>query len=504
MNALTRVLHRLVPKALLSPVSGTNSWWWPRVLEPYAGAWQQNVTIDRTIVAAYWAVFACVTLIAKDISKLMPTVMQKVGKIFEADEKDPLNALLKKPNHYQTRLEFLFMWVVSELLWGNTYVLKRRDENGKVDALYILDPCRVTVLVSDDGGVYYQLSTDNLSEIQETTITVPASEIIHDRMYTLYHPLVGVSPIFACGIAAMQGNAIMQNSATFFANMSRPSGLLTAPGAISDTVAARLKTTWETNYSGVNMGRVAVLGDGLKYEAMTVNAHDSQLIEQLKMSGEMVAACYHVPGYKIGVGNAPSVNNTASLNQQYYDQCLQYIIEKLELRLDEGLEVEPPREVWLDLTGLLRMDPQSRYEAHSKAISGGWLSPNEARREEDLPPVEGGDTPYLQQQNYSLAALAKRDAQGPPPASPPITGQQAGAVRDLMESISQGKISVGASRLMLKLLAPNVSEDQIGIITAGAEKKDPITEEDDDEDGALDEGWIQTHVKGQLTETTHV
>ena len=47
-----------------------------------------------------------------------------------------------------------------------------------------------------------------------------------------------------------------------------------------------------------------------------------------------------------------------------------------------------------------------------------------------LPPVPGGDTPYLQVQNYSLAALAKRDAgdpfakpapvaADPPPADPP-------------------------------------------------------------------------------------
>jgi phage portal protein BeeE len=34
----------------------------------------------------------------------------------------------------------------------------------------------------------------------------------------------------------------------------------------------------------------------------------------------------------------------------------------------------------------------------------------------NLKPVEGGDTPYLQQQNYSLAALNKRD-QGEDPFS---------------------------------------------------------------------------------------
>jgi HK97 family phage portal protein len=226
--------------------------------------------------------------------------------------------------------------------------------------------------------------------------------------------LIGVSPIFACGSAAGQGIAIQNNSQKFFENMSRPSGVLVAPGAISDETAAAVKTAWTSNFGGENIGKVAVLGDGLKYEAMTVSAHDAQLIEQLKMTAEMICACFKVPGYKIGVGQMPTVNNTAQLNQQYYDQCLQILIEKLEARLTEGLELPSNQEAQFDLMGLLRMDPETRRKSNSEAVKGGWLSPDEARRDENRPPVEGGATPYLQQQNYSLAALAKRDASDDP------------------------------------------------------------------------------------------
>lgn len=409
---LTQLAGVLMHKAAsyLAPIS-THTWW-PRILESYTGAWQANVTVDRRTVIENWAVFACVTLIAGDIAKMPARVMQfsKELKIFEPTLHRPV---LRKPNRFQTRVEFFKSWVFSLLLHGNTYALKERDRDGKIVALYILDPTRVTPLIAPDGGVYYQLADDNLSGLDESVV-VPASEIIHDRMYTIFHPLVGVSPIFACGVAAMQGAAIQDNSAKFFQNMSRPSGILTAPGSIAPETAARLKAAWETNFSGENIGKIAVVGDGLKYEAMTITASDAQMIEQLKFTGEMICATFHVPPYKLGLGPMPTTNNVAALNQQYYDQALQPITENMELRLDDGLELEFPFETWMDESVLLRMDPSTRLDSHIKSISGALLAPNEARRMENWAPQKGGDVLFLQQQNYSLEALAKRDAREDP------------------------------------------------------------------------------------------
>jgi len=174
---------------------------------------------------------------------------------------------------------------------------------------------------------------------------------------------------------------------------------------------------WDTNYSGANAGKVAVLGDGLKFEQMAVNSVDSQLIEQLKWTGENICTAFHVPPYMVGIGPMPTYNNIEALNQQYYNQCLQSLIENLELSLDEGLEMTSPTlslGTEFDLKGLLRMDTATRYKAHSDAIGGGWLTPNEARLDEDLPPAQGGATPYMQQQNYALAALNKRDQKEDP------------------------------------------------------------------------------------------
>jgi HK97 family phage portal protein len=400
-------------KALSSVTENRAGWF--RVFESFSGAWQQNVTVDRDLVLSYHAIYACMTLIAADISKLRIKLVQQDPDtgIWSEIRNNAYTPVLRKPNPYQNRIQFLENWILSKLIRGNTYVLKVRDNRGVVTGMYVLDPNRVTPLVSDSGEVFYQLMTDNLAAI-ESDIVVPAREIIHDRMNCLFHPLVGVSPIFAAGVAATQGLRIQNNSANFFGNNSQPGGILTAAGAISDDTAARLKAAWESGYTGKNAGKIAVVGDGLEFKQLTLTAEDSQLIEQLRWTSEVVCSVFHVPPYKIGVGPMPTYNNIQSLNVEYYSQCLQKLIEDAELCLDEGLQTKEGVGTEFDLKGLLRMDSVTQMEMLDKGIKAGLLSPDEGRRDLDLPPVPGGNTPYLQQQNYSLAALAKRDAQENP------------------------------------------------------------------------------------------
>lgn len=405
-------LTKRAPRNLTPP---NDRGWWPMIRESFTGAWQQNVAIRVEDVLTYGTVYACITLIARDIAKMRLRLMAlDTDGIWREVDNPAFSPVLRKPNTYQTRIGFVEQWIISKLSRGNTYVLKRRDNRGVVTSLMILDPGRVQVLVSEDSAVYYQLSSDNLSQLELDTVTVPARDIIHDVMTPLYHPLVGVSPIQACGIAAMQALAIQSNSKRFFDNGSSPGGVLSAPGAISKETAQRLKEYWDSNFTGDNVGKVAVLGDGLKFEPMTVNAVDAQLIEQLHWTSENVCTAFHVPAYMVGVGDPPTYTNIEALNQQYYSQCLQGLIESIELLLDEGLELPKPYGTEFDLDGLLRMDSATLIDAEAKAVGGGIKSPNESRRRLNLPPVTGGETPYLQQQNYSLAALDRRDRQTTP------------------------------------------------------------------------------------------
>lgn len=394
--------------------------WWPLIRESFTGAWQQNITVELTDVLSHPTAWSCITLIASDIAKnVVKLVSPDVANGIWIDVENPAySPVLRKPNGWQIRIKFYEQWIISKLTRGNTYVLKERDNRQVVRAMYVLDPLRVQPLVAPDGSVYYELRRDDLSGLPDEQVIVPASEIIHDIMVPLFHPLVGVSPIYACGLAAYQGLRIQNSSAHLFANGANPGGVLSAPGAISQATADRLKAYWDANFTGENSGKVAILGDGLKYEQMTMTAVDTELIKQLNWSDEKVCSCFHVPPHMVGVGPAPTYNNIEALLRMYYSQCLQVLIETIELLLDEGLGLLPNYGAEFDLDNLLRMDSATMMAVIKEGVGAGVLAPNDGRKKLNYRPVEGGETPYMQEQNWPLRLLAGRSLPARPPTEP--------------------------------------------------------------------------------------
>jgi len=390
--------------------------WYPLVREGFTGAWQTNtITAPIVDVLAHPTVFACITLIAGDIKKMrMELVRESEEDVWERIDVPAFSPFLRKPNHFQTYPQFAESWKLSKLIHGNTYVLKERDERGVVIAGYVLDPQRVCPLIADDGSVFYELYDDALSQTHGRII-VPAREIIHDRFNTFFHPLVGISPLYACGIAAILGLKIQSNSTNFFSNGSQPGGILTAPGPIAKETAERLAEKWEKSFGGINRGRVAVVGDGLKYEQMGESADKSQLTEQWTSASQAIADAFHVPFYLVG-GPLPSYNNVQALNVQYFTQCLQPLMRDKEDCLDFGLGLAPDKVngqrlgTQFNINDLLIMDSATMMTVVRDGVGAGVFKPNDGRARFNLPSVKGGDTPYLQQQNWSLSDLDARSS----------------------------------------------------------------------------------------------
>ena len=403
--------------------------------EPFTQAWQKNMegkSYRDPVMLAFSAVFACVTVISQDISKMPINVkiidpVDKIGTV-TAPLTDPYQRLMRRPNEYQTSMEFQQLWAACKLIRGNAYALKVFDSRGVPTEMHILHPDRVRVLVEPTSKeVYYQYSPHQNDMVNfdrfgdyDGTILIPSRYIVHDRINCLWHPLVGISPLYAAAVSAATGGRILMNSERLFGNMARPSGMLTSAGEINEATAQRLKRDFEANYSEGNIGRTAVLGDGLEWKAMTLTGVEAQLIEQLKWTIEDVARVFRVPMYLLNDTARMTYKNGEHAAQAYYSGCLQYHVEQTENRFttDFGFD-ETSKRVEFDTATMFRMDTKERFEAYNAGITGGHLSPNEAREMEGRGPVKGGEEPRMQMQYVPLSTpIADPTADAAPTPTP--------------------------------------------------------------------------------------
>lgn len=452
---------------------------WRRILEPFAGAWQQNAEEKRGDLLTYPTLYACEYRISSDIGKLPFRLRQRSESGVWKDATNPAyDPVLRKPNNFQTAGQFREYWILSKLNQGNTYVLKRRDARNVVVDLYVLDPCRVQPMVSDAGEVYYQLYTDPLNTLPvdypAANLIVPASEIIHDRCMCIHHPLIGVPPLAAAHWPALKNMKIMRSATEFFANNAQPGGILTAPAGMSEKDAEDVKTYWTTNFTGSNAGRVAIIGADMKFTAFAMKSIDSQMVEQMRYSDEQICQPFGIPPFMVGIGTIPSGLGVDGVYQLYYQNALQTHIEHMEALLDDGLKVVSGLGIELDLEPLLRMDEGKRSEVEAKLVGGKIKTPDEGRLRFNLPPTGGGSTLWGQNQDYPLGMLANRmdwdqamqppappapPAPAPVPADPPpapsLTDDQK-ALLAKAEGIVEADIAIVALMNSLQLEATNV------------------------------------------------
>ncbi len=143
-----------------------------------------------------------------------------------------------------------------------------------------------------------------------------------------------------------------------------------------------------------------------------ISAEHAQLIDQLKWTVEDVARAFHYPLFKLA-GPYPTYDSIEALQILYYNDCLQVLIEQFEASLDKGLGLDGvTRGTELDTDALWRMDANGMFESLDKARN--ILTPNEQRKRANYGPVTGGNSVLRQQQDFSLEALAKRDAKADP------------------------------------------------------------------------------------------
>lgn len=400
---------RLIPKALLRTLAktfnlqgGSN----PSGI-PASFPWQHwQMDMHPSDVINNTTVEACVSTIAQTVA-MLPVAHYKTnskgGK--ELVTNSAASRILRKPNNYQTRTDFFLNFTRAILLSGNGYAFSERNARFEISALH-LQHSMTPRISNDKRDIFYDTSGNGLDGIVDTKSMIPARNVLHVRLHTPRHPLIGETPLVAAALSASIGMNIQQHENSFFKNMSRPSGTLETELMLNAEQTAELRQRFDEQSRGENSGKLPILTSGLKFKPLTMSAVDAQIVETYKMSIEDVARVYRVPLTLINALDNASYNNVEQLMKFWISSGLGFILDHIEQALISLFDLGPGEYINFDTDYLLRSDFKSRMDGLAKGVQGGIYTPNEARAKEGLEPKPNGDEIYLQAQMVPVGTSA--------------------------------------------------------------------------------------------------
>lgn len=330
-----------------------------------------------------------------------------------------LSRIMRNPNSYQTRSDFMYNLIKQLLYTGNAYAVAYRNDRNEVESLHIVESRSTQPYIDPESkSVYYGCGDNVLAG--DLSMMIPARDVLHIKLYTPRHPLVGVSPIENLGNAIAANNAITGHQATFFSQMSRPSGVITTDQVLTKDQLTSLRAAWANQSQGMNSGQIPILHAGMEFKTMALSSQDAQMIQAFQMTTEEIARAFRVPLPLIGDQRHSTYNNVEQLTSAWLAMGLGFVLEHIELSFDKFFGMGPNDFTEFDADSLLRTDFAGRIDALSKGIQGGLYSPNEARAKEGLPSVKFGEEPRVQAQVVPLSQVeaSKASAESAPVSKP--------------------------------------------------------------------------------------
>lgn len=380
---------------------------------PFGNGWERGLEIvgheARDIPAAYASVMANARAVSQCYAS-HKRINAETGK-HEIVTTSPAARILRDPNDYETWPQFILSMIAAMQFDGEAFAVALRDDRGAIVSLHRLMRRGASPYVDpSEKAIFYTIGHTDLVP-DEADFMVPGRDMLHLRQYCPRHALIGESPIRAAALAAGINVALSRSQAAFFTRMSRPSGVLTTDQPLTGDNARKLREAFEESSKQWAQGGLPILTHGLKFDAVAINSQDAQLIQAQRLSIEDIARVYGVPLPVIGDLSHATLNNVEQLIGMWLSISLGALLENIERSLDRLFALPRAEYVELDVSALLRTDFLQRVDGLTKGIQGGLFTPDEARGREGLPPVPGGDRPYLQAQMVRMGT--------PPPAPPP-------------------------------------------------------------------------------------
>lgn len=373
---------------------------------------KSGVRVTQKKALGHAPLWSGINLLARSVARMRPIVYRNDDDGGHKRDTQHLayQLLRRKPNRWVTAGTFLKTLTYHQTFFGNGYALVSRDNAGRIvplkkgGGLIILSPTE-TFPIQRKGEVWYSTTIAGKQEF------LPAEDVLHIKGLS-YDGLVGHSLIEILADALAVGISARDYAARFFAQGANASGILMIPGTLNPQAQEQAIKSFERIVSGAkNQHKVGVLQSDVKWQPLSVNPEQSQLLGSQEFDLRVVANVLRIPPHKIGDVTRQGYASLEQENQSFLDDSLEPILGSWEEELEDKMlgEVEKDNDthqIEFNRNALLKADLMTRYRAYAIGRQWGWLNVNTIRRKENEEPIgPEGDT-YLQPSNMTPAGAA--------------------------------------------------------------------------------------------------
>ena len=353
------------------------------------------------------ATWACVLFWAGNIAGLPLTIYRPGPSGIPVEAPDhPLFWLLHhSPNYDQSAYDFWEFMVSCLELRGNAYAEMEKRADGFIVSLTPIPPDLVAVRRLGTGEIEYRWTLNG-------QLNVASQDTVLHIRGPLGGPLGGLSPLDVCRRTFAAAISTDRAASSMFANGARPSGVLATDKVLTADQRTTLEGLLQEKFMGaMNAGRPMVIDNGVTWQALSISAEDAQMLESRQFSVEEICRLFevdpHLVGQTAGNSNLGSsiTDQTLSLLKFKLHKRLKRIEGSLEKQLLTMAERKAGVSIAFNVEAFLRADSLGRAQYYD--IMQQFMTKNEIRAEEGLPPQAGGDVLMAQMQDVPLSQTLK-------------------------------------------------------------------------------------------------
>ncbi|KPW88760.1 MULTISPECIES: phage portal protein [Pseudomonas syringae group] len=355
-------------------------------------ATKAGVKITSTKAMNISIVWACVKILSETVSGLpLKLYDDKDGKRQLVAHKDRASRIMRKPNPFMTRLNFLKAVVVNMALRGNAFAIIERSSGGDPIGFTLVSPDDVTVDTLDSRLIYY-VSLDG------KRAPVSPENMLHFKLFSS-DGINGMSPVEHQAETIGLAKAAHDWSARFMRKGGFTGGYVIYDGFLTAEQQAQVMNKFPDvrKADTEDLGKMAILQGGPKIVPAGLTQKDSQFIESQQFQEEALAGIWGVPLYLANRASKTSIMGS-NLEQQtsgFVTFGLKPYLDAIEDEFNDKLYGDTDRFVEFVVEGLLRADSAARATYFGGALGGsggsGWMTINEVREKENLPPLAGDE-----------------------------------------------------------------------------------------------------------------